>query len=97
VARVTQYSATGWVPDARTILWYVGIAHEQRIQDTLRREVERRGVGLSVTSDEYWHLVAEVAVEHLSVDMMEQAAKWGTRFPTAPPVPTSQTTEQRAG
>jgi hypothetical protein len=74
-----------WVPDARTVEWYVGVAHEDRIWATLRSEALRRGAGLDPESEEYWRLVAEIAVEHLSFDMVEQARARGAQLPLPPP------------
>jgi hypothetical protein len=61
-----------WKPDARTVQWAIGILHEDRIVDPLRREVaERQG-----ETDDYWRLVAAIAIEHISFDLARQAAEW---------------------
>jgi hypothetical protein len=60
----------------------MGVANEDRIVESLQREVGSRGSGLSVNSPEYWRLVAEVAVEHLTFDLFERARERGTEFPT---------------
>lgn len=76
-----------WVPDARTVEWFVGAADEERIWRTLRSEVARRAAGMDPGSDEYWRLVAEVAVEHLSFDMIRQARARGAQVPIPPSEP----------
>ncbi len=68
-----------WAPDRRTIEWISGILHEERIVDTLRAEVADRNLS-EVGSDEYWRLVASIAVEHITVDVIRMARQWGTDF-----------------
>lgn len=74
-------SDDGWTPDARTVQWWVGRANEDRIVDTLREEVMDRGAHLEPLSAEFWRLVASVAVEHLTFDMVDQAKAAGTTYP----------------
>lgn len=71
----------GWVPDARTVMWWVGRAHESRIVDTLRAEVIDRAPDLPPLPEAFWQLVAEVAVEHLTFDLVRQAQADGTVLP----------------
>ena len=68
------------MPDARTVDSFIGVAHEDRIRDSLRREVEDRAGTLEPHSDEYWSLVAEIAIEHISSDMVREATARGTAF-----------------
>ena len=72
---------SGWTPDRETVLWWMGTANEDRIVESLEREIKDRSRDVTPDSSEYWRLVAEVAVEHLTFDMLTMAKKWGTEFP----------------
>jgi hypothetical protein len=67
-----------WAPDEKTLHWAFGTANENRIQDTIRDDVRSRGEGLQNNSAEYWNLVAEVAIEAVLCDLVEQAKKLGS-------------------
>lgn len=71
---------SGWVPDRQTVLWWMGTADEARIVESLEREIKERSHDVAPDSSEYWRLVAEVAVEHLTFDMLDMAKQWGTDF-----------------
>ncbi|MGW3353496.1 hypothetical protein ACWDA3_60315 [Nonomuraea rubra] len=60
-----------WKPDRRTIKWCFGVAHEKRVKDAIRADVTTRGSDIPIDSDEYWELVAEVAIEAILYDLLE--------------------------
>lgn len=61
-----------WTPDRRTVESAIGVLHEDRIAEGLRREVEDR----VHEADGRWKLVAAVAVEHVSFDLARQLEEW---------------------
>jgi DNA-binding IclR family transcriptional regulator len=61
-----------WKPDRRSVEWAIGVLHEDRIVDSLRQEVQRR----MDETDDYWHLVASIAVEHIAFDLGRQLELW---------------------
>lgn len=61
-----------WKPDRRTVEWAIGVLHEDRIVESLRQEVQDR----AHETDDYWQLVASVAVEHISFDLARQLHLW---------------------
>lgn len=52
---------SGWTPDRETVLWWMGIANEDRIVESLEREIKDRSRDMAPDSSEYWRLVAEVS------------------------------------
>lgn len=70
-----------WAPDAKTLLWAFGRAHESDIKDAIREDVTRRGRNLGRDSDAYWRLIAEAAIESVLYDLMDKAREDGTTFP----------------
>ena len=68
------------VPDARTLAWAFGRAHEDRIKDAIRDGVRDRAGELTPGGDEYWRLVAEVAVEAVLYDLVDLAESEGDDF-----------------
>jgi hypothetical protein len=73
-----DWSHLAWIPDTETVRWWIGLATGDRIVESLEGEVKERSVGIQWHSDEYWHLVAEVAVEHLHFELYDTAIAWGT-------------------
>lgn len=69
-----------WVPDAKTITWAFGRAHEDDVKDSIRSDVRDRGHELDPASDEYWTLVAEVAIEAILYDLNDKAREDGAVF-----------------
>ena len=61
-----------WKPDRRSVEWAIGVLHEDRIVDSLRREVQDR----AHETDDYWRLVASIAVEHIAFDLGRQLDRW---------------------
>ena len=59
------------------MLWVASILHEDRVKDELRQEIDERRGDLRPDSDDYWQLVASVAVEHITFDLIEQAKSSG--------------------
>ena len=53
-----QSSAPSWAPDAKTLIWAFGRAHESGVEEAIRESVNRRGHDLDRDSDAYWRLVA---------------------------------------
>ena len=70
-----------WVPDAKTLFWAFGRAHEQDIQDSIRADVAHRGRDLDPDSDAYWRLVAEAAIESVLYDLLDKARQDGATLP----------------
>ncbi|MDP4511535.1 hypothetical protein [Nonomuraea turcica] len=69
-----------WTPDKLTIKWCFGVAHEERVKDAIRADVEMRSAGIPIDSDEYWELVAEVAIEAILYDLLAMAEReWGRK------------------
>lgn len=79
----TPSSPHPWAPDAKTIFWAFGRAHEGDIKDAIRKDVAHRGHGLEPDSDAYWRLIAESAIESVLYDLIEKAQEDGTTFPPA--------------
>lgn len=75
-----EHPARSWVPDAKTITWAFGRAHEDDVKDAIRSDVRHRGHGLEPESDEYWALVAEAAVEAVLYDLSNKAREDGAVF-----------------
>ncbi|MHA6625521.1 hypothetical protein ACU61A_08845 [Pseudonocardia sichuanensis] len=61
-----------WKPDRRSVEWAIGVLHEDRIVDSLRQEVQDR----KHETDDYWHLVASIAVEHIAFDLGRRLELW---------------------
>jgi hypothetical protein len=64
-----------WTPDRCTVEWAIGVLHEDRIAEGLRREVADR----AHEADDRWKLVADIAVEHVSFDPARQLEEWERR------------------
>lgn len=75
-----QPSSHGWTPDARTIIWAFGRAHEDGVRDAIREDVTRRGRDLEPNSEAYWNLVAEAAIESVLFDLAEKSREDGAVF-----------------
>lgn len=69
-----------WAADPETVRWWTTLATGDRIVESLEREVKDRGGRLALDSDDYWHLVAEVAVEHMHFELYDTATAWGTEM-----------------
>ncbi|MBB5159712.1 hypothetical protein [Saccharopolyspora phatthalungensis] len=72
-----------WRPAFETIVWAAGHINEEAVATAIREDVARRGQDLSGDSDDYWRLIGEAAVEAVVFDLVEEAKRWGTEFPSS--------------